>query len=110
MTEITEIHLKDLTNNRKRITINHCLLTLGAPKDEVYVNDNKYPKKYAEENTGSIYTRHSKGELLAWAKYLYLHAMKRYHPDGHLFNKDFFTMQSQILGEAYSNAKRILTN
>jgi hypothetical protein len=95
--------------NLKRKSINHCLLVLGAPHDEVYYSSNdRIPKTSHRASNRSIYDNYERHELLAWARYLYVESLKKYHPDIHPENPRLYTEICQELGKAYLRAKRIL--
>ena len=70
-------------------------------------NDRKF-KKPCEATKRSIYDKYTRDELRSWAKYLYIEALKEYHPDKHPENPRLFTEICQELGKAYQQALHIL--
>ena len=96
--------------NLKRKSINHCLVVLGASRDEVYYHcNNRRLKTPNNASNRSIYDLYSKKELLDWVQYLYIKSLKKYHPDKHLENPRLYTEICQELSKAYLTAKKILT-
>lgn len=104
--------------NLKRKSINHCLVVLGAKRNEVYFTDAKTGRdnsnrinigKPCKASRHSVYDNLSKPELLDWVKHLYKESLKKYHPDLHPENPRLYTEICQELGKAYLQAVKILT-
>jgi hypothetical protein len=107
---VNEIQSKitKFVNIRKK-SINHCLVVLGANHKEVYCDFNdKFFKQPHRASNRTIYDKFGREELLAWVEYLYIEALKKYHPDKHLENPRLYTEICQELGRAYLQAKNIL--
>jgi hypothetical protein len=95
--------------NIRKKSINHCLLVLGATKEEVYLDHNKRVFKTPHRSTNySIYDKYSREDLKDWLRYLYVEALKKYHPDKHPENAVLYTEICQELGKAYQQGEKIL--
>jgi len=95
-----------LMKQKKRTTINSCLLTLGANLEEVYRRGKPKTARYAGYRT--IYDQWPKAEILGWAGDLYRRAIKLYHPDLH-GGRRRYQEKMQDLNLAYEGLKRILS-
>ena len=92
-------------------SINACLLALGAKREEVYhSNNDRHVKQPHRATQRTIYDYYSKDDLRGWATYLYIEQLKKWHPDNHQDNKEYYTRRCQELSEVYQQALHILTN
>jgi hypothetical protein len=103
-----ELHLKRMSGRAQgqlKGSLNKCLLLLGAPYDEVY-KPNVSGTRHTVRST--IYDRYSKGDLRTWLEWLYGEYKKKYHPDRHLEDKEFYEWKFKEGQEAYLRAKGML--
>ena len=86
-------------------SINKCLLALGADYDDVY----RPVGGSLLRNRQTIYDRYSKREILEWVGRLWHECKIRYHPDRHLYNKEYYEEKFKQLQEVYHIAVKMLT-
>jgi predicted nucleic acid-binding Zn-ribbon protein len=100
----------------KRWSIQQCLITLGASVSEVYHPSRTKGISYKppEHNSvsgvrkRSLYDVYSAGELKYWVENLYAKGMRKWHPDVHLADKEFYEEKCKQLSEARRRALKIL--
>jgi hypothetical protein len=99
--------------NRKRWTIEKCLILLGAPESEVRLNARRGGKCLHYNSVRGVYPvkildHMAGGEILYWAKNLYKDVLSLYHPDKNLQDTELCNNRCQEASEAFTRLRRIL--
>ena len=93
-------------------TLQQCLTTLGAPREEVYVKrgfeNHNIPRG---KSRSTVYDRYGGKECIASrVEELRRKGLTKYHPDLHPENTELYEEKSRRINEAYEKAKKILKN
>lgn len=97
-------HLEIPQKERSFSTIHRCFMILGAKREDIYLRDKDYRKKYK-----SIYNRYEKWELEYMAKKLRKEAIKKYHPDHHSQKRQrFYTSITAEINHAYQRILHLI--